>query len=76
MSIGNLLYEAEQDKVPNCALFVIIRIVCSTSPGTLTSIYSTGIVVDIVRYNKPGKVPLTLMHYRKILHTDVVPRQV
>ena len=33
-------------------------------------------IVVRIRYNKPVKVPLTLVHYGKILHTAMVSRKI
>jgi len=56
--------------VSNYALLAIIHKVCYIFPWK----YSTGNRAPHT-LNEPVKVPLTLVHYGKVLHMDVVSRQ-
>jgi len=61
-----------QIKVPNCAFFSIMCIVCYFFPMENIALE----IVLCICYNKPVKVLLMLMHYGKILHVGVVSRQI
>lgn len=58
-------------KVPTCVSLSTTCTVCCILPEKVW--YWMKFFI-IVRYNKPVKVPLKLMHYRRILHMGVVSR--
>jgi len=46
------------------------------NPVLITELKRVPEIVLYIHYNKLVKVPLMLVHYRKILHTSVVSRQI